>query len=94
MKVLVTGGTGVIGRELVARLRERGAAVRVLREEAPNGFSQRLRASLLDEQSGIRRSDDLRRAAHGVSDHRRTACHGGQESTFRAIAVSPRHTRT
>jgi len=30
MKVLVTGGTGVIGRELVARLRERGVAVRVL----------------------------------------------------------------
>jgi uncharacterized protein YbjT (DUF2867 family) len=32
MKVLVTGGTGHLGRAIVARLREDGHAVRILRE--------------------------------------------------------------
>jgi uncharacterized protein YbjT (DUF2867 family) len=36
MKVLVTGGTGVLGRELVSHLRER-AEVRVLSRRAPRG---------------------------------------------------------
>src|SRR5262245_8576902 len=38
MRVLVTGGTGLVGRRLVQRLRERGDAVVVLtRREAPGG---------------------------------------------------------
>lgn len=35
--VLVTGGTGVLGREVAARLRDRGAAVRVLSRRPPAG---------------------------------------------------------
>src|SRR5262245_7600903 len=42
MKVLVTGGTGVLGREVAPRLRERGAEVRVLtrKPDAGPGFVQ------------------------------------------------------
>ena len=43
MKVLVTGGTGVLGREVASRLRERGAEVVVLSRRSGEG---RLRGNL------------------------------------------------
>jgi uncharacterized protein YbjT (DUF2867 family) len=45
MRVLVTGGTGVLGREVVARLRDRGAQLRVLSRK-PSGEPERVQGDL------------------------------------------------
>jgi uncharacterized protein YbjT (DUF2867 family) len=41
MKVLVTGGTGVVGRQLVTNLQRRNVEVRVVTRKAPERHSQR-----------------------------------------------------
>jgi len=40
MKVLVTGGTGVVGRQLAADLQRRSVEVRVVTRKAPEKLSQ------------------------------------------------------
>jgi nucleoside-diphosphate-sugar epimerase len=59
-RVLVIGGTGFIGRELVAQLEARGAEVRVLCRHPRAGNPNHLYGEVADRAS-------LRAAAHGVS---------------------------
>ena len=61
MKVLVTGATGDVGREVTARLLEDGLAVRALCRAAPDGLPPTWRSRL--ERSNRQRSSRPRRAA-------------------------------
>jgi nucleoside-diphosphate-sugar epimerase len=85
--VLVTGATGFIGRRLVARLLERGVAVRalVLPDDA-GGLDAR--AELV--RGSIERAEDVRRAAGGAATVMHLAAivgDWGDAALFRAVTV-------
>ena len=53
MKVLVTGGTGTLGRRVVARLHDGGHEVRVLSRRRPEGTPERIEFVAGDLTSGV-----------------------------------------
>jgi nucleoside-diphosphate-sugar epimerase len=61
-RVLVTGGAGFIGSNVVALLRERGHAVVVL-DDLSSGYAENLRDDCTFVQADVRDGEDVRRAA-------------------------------
>ncbi|MEY9952766.1 SDR family oxidoreductase [Leifsonia sp. EB34] len=84
-RILVTGGTGTIGRRLVPLLEERGAAVRVLTRHAPEGAADHVAGDVMTG-AGL----DVAMAGAAVVVHLAGAAKGDEVAAANVIAAAER----